>query len=129
MDHQMSTYDFGSGQHGFIFFLYDHNGVSQDEISKALELDKATTARAIQKLEDSGYIIRKTSEKDKRINHVFLTDKAYGIQKEIRQFSAEWTAILTEGLTDDDLVQLQNLLSKLTHNAHHYKTVLTKKGE
>lgn len=129
MDHQMTPYDFGSGQHGFIFFLYDHNGVSQDELSKALELDKATTARAIQKLEDNGYIIRKTSEKDKRINHVFLTEKAYSIQKEIRAFSAEWTSILTEGMSDVELSQLQILMAKLTHNAHHHKTVLTKKGE
>ncbi len=127
MDQKMTAYDFGSGQHGFIFYLYDHNGASQDEISKALELDKATTARAIQKLEDNGYVTRKTSEKDKRINNVFLTEKAYAIQQEIRQFSAEWTTVLTHDMTPDELSQLSTLMAKLTENAHNTKTKLTNK--
>lgn len=128
MDQKMTAFDFGSGQHGFLFYLYDHSGASQDEISKALELDKATTARAIQKLEDSGYVTRKSSEKDKRINHVFLTEKAFAIQTEIKEYSAEWTAILTSDMTPEELTQLSSLMEKLTLNAHHHKNTTTKKG-
>lgn len=128
MDQNMAAYEFGSGQHGFLFFLYDHNGSSQDEISKALELDKATTARAIQKLEDNGYVTRKTSEKDKRINNVFLTEKAFAIQTEIKHYSTQWTAILTQDMTPEELIQLSSLMGKLAQNAHHHKTTTTKKG-
>ncbi len=127
MELKTGPFDFGSGQHGFVFYLFGHNGANQDEISKALELDKATTARAIQKLEETGYVTRKNGEKDKRINHVFLTEKAYAIQKDIRGFSSEWTDTLTHTFSADEKEQLKHLVAKLTTNALEYKNNAQKK--
>lgn len=127
-DQRMSTFGLGSGQHVFLFFLYNHNGASQDEISRSLELDKGTTARAIQKLEERGFVTRVTDEKDKRINRIHLTDKAYEIQDELNSFSQEWKAILVSDMSDEELYSLKNLMEKLSYNGSNYRNGQIKKG-
>jgi DNA-binding MarR family transcriptional regulator len=127
-DQRMSAFELGSGQHTFLFFLYSHNGASQDEISRALQLDKATTARAIHKLEEKGFVRREDGEKDKRVNHVFLTEKAYDIQKELRSYSDEWKAVLVNELDEQDLIILEKLINKLSTNASTYREAHCKKG-
>lgn len=128
MEQQMAVFDLGGGQHVFLFFLYSNNGASQDEISRALQLDKATAARAIQKLEDRGFVTRQVSEKDKRVNHVFLTQKAYDIEQQLRGFSEEWKAILVEDMSTEEVECLEKLINKLNTNASNYRSSMCKKG-
>jgi DNA-binding MarR family transcriptional regulator len=56
--------------------LFTNEGKSQDELSALIKIDKATTARSLAKLEDKGYIIRKTDSADNRVRRVYLTGKA-----------------------------------------------------
>ena len=128
MDQRMASFGLGSGQHIFLFHLYRHNGTSQDELTRALELDKATTARALQKLEEKGYVNRLSDEKDKRINRVYLTEQAYAIQEELQSFSKEWQSILVSDLTSDELVDLKYLIEKIAQNGSTYKKQAIKKG-
>lgn len=120
--------DLSSGQHTFLFYLYNNDGASQDEISRALSIDKASTARAIQKLEEKNYVMRVTGEKDKRVNHVFLTQKGWDSEKELRKNSKEWRAILIEGLSEEELKMMEQILVKLSDNASKYKHAAFKKG-
>ncbi|WP_243466358.1 MFS transporter [Methanosarcina mazei] len=46
-----------------------------ESLSDYLKIDKGTTARAIQKLVDEGYVFRQRDEKDRRSYRVFLTEK------------------------------------------------------
>lgn len=128
MDQRMASFGLGSGQHIFLFHLYRHNGTSQDELSRALELDKATTARALQKLEEKGFVNRVTDEKDKRINRVFLTEQAYAIQEELQSFSKEWRSILVSDFSPNELTDLKYLIEKIALNGSAYKQRSVKKG-
>jgi DNA-binding MarR family transcriptional regulator len=128
MNQRMSALGLGSGQHIYLFHLAHNNGTSQDEISRALELDKATTARAIQKLELLGFVTRKISEKDKRVNHVYLTDKGFSIQDELKAFSSEWKDILVAGMSTEEMVMLEHLFNRMTSNASNYRSSHSKKG-
>lgn len=46
---QMKQYNIGSGQYSFLLVLYRNDGISQEELSDQLMIDKGTTARAIDK--------------------------------------------------------------------------------
>lgn len=126
--HLADKLDLSSGQHTFLFYLYNNDGASQDEISRALSIDKASTARAIQKLEEKEYVTRVTSEKDKRVNHVFLTKKGWDSEKELRKNSKAWRAILIEGLSEEELKMMEHIIEKLSENASNYKKTAFKKG-
>lgn len=117
IDQAMSHHDIGSGQYAFLFYLYNHNGSTQDEISKALDMDKATTTRAIQKLESIGLVKRERNETDQRINNVFITSAGNGLKKELYKVAMDWDDILLQNLSSDERATLQNLIFKLSENS------------
>ncbi|MEI7884357.1 MAG: MarR family winged helix-turn-helix transcriptional regulator [Clostridia bacterium] len=127
MDQQMNAYEVGSGQYSFLFYLYNHDGASQDAISKALAMDKTTTTRAIQKLEESGLVKRLVDANDRRINHVYLTPAGYSLQKELINFSQDWEALLLANFDENEKIQLENAILKLAKNAMNYRNNICKK--
>lgn len=122
------TIDLASGQHTYLFFLFENDGATQDEISRALTIDKATTARAIQKLEEKGYVRRVSSEKDKRVNHVYLTDSGRACEGALKKNSQKWKALLVEGLNEEELKMMEHIIEKLSENASNYKNAVCRKG-
>ena len=68
---QLSRYDISNGQYIFLNALYPKDGISQEEISDYLKIDKGTTAKVIMQLENEAYVIRKIDEKDKRSKSIF----------------------------------------------------------
>lgn len=51
MAKEFEAYRIGSGQFEFLRVLYHKNGISQENHARALKVNKATSARAIQNLE------------------------------------------------------------------------------
>ncbi|PKM94766.1 MAG: MarR family transcriptional regulator [Firmicutes bacterium HGW-Firmicutes-1] len=129
MDQKMADFTIGSGQYSFIFFLSNHNGASQEEISTALCMDKTTTTRAIQKLETSGFIRRQKDIDDQRMNRVFLTESGQEIYKILKEYSYEWQEILLHNLTLKEVSQLESLMNKLTGNARYNRNLMNRKGD
>lgn len=121
MDHELADHDFGSGQHGYLFYLYDHPGATQDQISREFEIDKATTARALQKLEHGGFIVRESDPNDRRVNHVFLTEKGIKIQQKLKSITGQWSNILLESFDENDIQQLHRYLHRLATNCKDFK--------
>ncbi|MGX8795781.1 MarR family winged helix-turn-helix transcriptional regulator [Fusibacter sp. JL298sf-3] len=117
MEDCMLDKSIGSGQYTFILYLFAHNGVSQDTISHALAVDKATTTRAIQKLERQGFIYREKHPEDARVNLVFLTEKGKAVRNELAAFGSEWEETLLEGFTEEEIQLIDVLIGKLTSNA------------
>lgn len=116
MDRNLDDHTLGGGRYSFLFYLYYHNGATQDEISKDIEIDKASTARALRKLENGGLILRKTDENDRRINHVFLTEKGQSTRETLVKLSDDWKHLILNGLTKEEISTLENLFLKLTKN-------------
>jgi len=116
MDRNLDDHTLGGGRYSFLFYLYHHNGATQDEISKDIEIDKASTARALRKLENGGFILRKTDEHDRRINHVFLTEKGQNARNVLVGLSDNWKDLILDGLTQNEISTLEKLFLKLKKN-------------
>ncbi len=113
---KFNRYNIGSGQYMFLIQLYNHDGLSQEDLASQLNIDKGTTARAIKKLEDQGYITRVKDEGDKRANKIFLTQKAEDIRAEFFKVLRQWDDILTNGLTDEEIELASRLMKKISVN-------------
>lgn len=111
-----SKYNIGSGQYMFLIQLYANDGLSQEELASRLNIDKGTTARAIKKLQNEGYIIRETDEDDKRAYKIFLTEKAKEIKEDFFQILGQWNDILTSGLTAEEVEIVLKLMKKVSNN-------------
>lgn len=109
-------YDIGSGQYQFLVRLYLQDGISHDELTEKMSVDKATTTRAILKLEETGYVKRVLNKDDKRKYYIYLTEKALSKKDEILKVSYQWENKLTSCLSQEELDQLYLLLRKIAKN-------------
>ncbi|NEW04608.1 MarR family transcriptional regulator [Paenibacillus sp. SYP-B3998] len=116
----LKNYEIGRGQHIFLNALYKEDGLSQEDLADYLKIDKGTTAKALKKLEEQGYITRNVSEKDKRCNEVHLTQKALLIKEDVRKVLTDWRERLTYGLTDEEKQLAHSILEKMGNNAARF---------
>ena len=107
----------GRGQHSFLLVLYRKDGISQDQLARALHINKAAVARALSKLEKKGYVERRKDNADRRNNQVYLTDKARKIKNELLSEINAWTDTLAESLSDTEREQIIELLKRMGDNA------------
>ncbi|GAB6169265.1 MarR family transcriptional regulator [Clostridium carnis] len=115
---ELNSYGLGYGQFPFLMELYRGDGVRQEDLASKLHIDKGTTARAVKKLEDSGFIIRSIDDEDKRAYRIFLTDKGKSCKENIYKITRKWEKILTSPLTQDEKSTMISLLKKLCENEH-----------
>ena len=113
---EFASFGLVGGVHSFLVVLYHQDGLSQNELSRILNFDKAHTTRAIQKLMDSGFIERKRDDVDHRCYRIYLTEKARAHEGEIKEIIHTWTHAISSGLSDSEIQTLIELLDKMTKN-------------
>lgn len=116
-DYRAEEYGISSSHVFFLLCLYRKQGISQNEISKNLNLDKGTTARIGSTLEEIGYVTRQQDLNDKRAYQVYLTEKGIQLEPKIRLMLKEWAHILTNDLTVEEEKVAYQLLQRLAEKA------------
>lgn len=119
LNKEFSKFEIGSGQYMFMIHLYKNDGISQEKLSDLANVDKGTTAKAIKKLEILGFINRYKDSYDKRINRIYLTEKALNIKNDFFKVLTDWEVLLTKDLNDEEIAQGLNILNKLSQNVLH----------
>jgi DNA-binding MarR family transcriptional regulator len=113
---KIEQYGIGSGQFPFLMRLYREDGINQESLSDYLKIDKGTTARAIQKLVDEGYVFRQRDEKDRRSYRVFLTEKGKKMEPDMKKIASEWEDILFSSFDDSQRREIMNSLGIMFEN-------------
>ena len=116
-DEQLAPYHIGCGQQFFLLHIYRHPGINQYELAYQDHYDKGTTARAVKKLEAQGYVLRRSDEHDRRITKLYVTKKGEAIVEMINQVLADWHAIITDGLSDEECEVTARLMGRVAANA------------
>ena len=113
---EVSKHGIGSGQFMFLLELYTKDGKNQEEIAETLKIDKGTTARALKKLEEQGFVTRIKDENDKRSNKIYLNDKAKDVREGVLDVLNDWNKEITKSLTEEEEEMLKSLLEKVCKN-------------
>ncbi len=121
LNNELASYKIGIGQLHFLMKLYHDDGLNQETLAHFLKTDKATSARAIKKLEEEGYVIRKKDESDKRAYKIYLTKKAKDLQPKIRKITRNWTNNLLTDFSNEEKNLLFSFLDRIAQNAAQYK--------
>ena len=64
-------------------------------------------------LENKGYITRKPSEKDKRVQCVYPTEQMIAVQQELKEAMEQWEETLLQDLSEEEKQQLNMLLARV----------------
>ncbi|WP_068965826.1 MarR family transcriptional regulator [Desulfosporosinus sp. BG] len=111
----------GSGQYVFLMTLFRKGGISQEELSNHLKIDKGTTAKAIKKLEEEGYLVRNPDLRDKRAYKISLTPKALEVIPAIQAAAKDWENLITSGLSEEESSRVEQILQRMAENTCHFK--------
>ena len=109
----LKEFDITSAEYSLLLYLYKKDGITQDDLSTYLYIDKSAIARAIKSLEQKGYVIRDKDDVDKRFNRVYLSEKAKLYKDEIRKRIWTWSEFLTEGLDEETVDMALSVLQKM----------------
>ncbi len=121
IDKEFAGLDVKGGHLPFIRVLYQQDGLSQDELSEALSMDKTTTARAIRKLVELGYVTKEHDSQDKRFYRLSLTGKGKDVVPKLERTLKHWTEVLGAGFTEKERQLALDLLKKMAENAAAFK--------
>ena len=117
INYRLKPYNLGSGQHVFLLNIAKNEGINQKDLTNLVMMDKATTAKALKKLEEHGYIYRQCNQKDRRYNQLFLTEKGHEMLPIITSILMEITEELTVGMTKEECQYFATYLDKMLNNA------------
>lgn len=101
----------------YIDALCENPGISQEQLSRNVYVNKSNVARQISTLERLGWVRREQDENDKRILRVYPTEKALRIWPEIVGMERQWDDFITENLTEEERHTVATLLRKMKKQA------------
>ncbi len=113
---ELSSLGFGSGQFMFFNHISRLEGITQKELSRTIAIDKATTAKAVKKLKELGYIRSVVNKDDNRVQNLYLTSKGREILPRVRVVLKETTAILQNGMEPEEMDFARKTLDKMHKN-------------
>jgi DNA-binding MarR family transcriptional regulator len=114
---ELSGIGFGTGHFFLLSELYKEDGLSQDELSRRIGVDKANTSRSVAKLEKYGLIHRKTDPENYKVRKVYLTPKAHEFRKQFRKIQEDWNNYLLRGFSEKEINGLLASMKKIAVNA------------
>jgi DNA-binding MarR family transcriptional regulator len=101
---------------GLMFKISHVPGSSQQELSSYFFKDKTTIARVLTTMEKNNMVLRVPSDKDKRTNLLYLTNKGKEVLQELSEAAKEVVVIATEGVDEEELEVCKKVLNKIRIN-------------
>ena len=118
-DRGLSEFEIGWGQQFYVEYLFDHPGATSQEMAECIRVDKATLTKMIKKLTEVGYIQISGDERDRRVKHLYLTEKAMPAAQKIKSIHAEFYSTLSAGVPTADLALTEQTLQRMVENINH----------
>lgn len=115
-DRGLSEFEIGWGQQFYVEYLYDHPGASAQEMVDCIRVDKATLTKIIKKLTEIGYVRAACDEQDRRVRHLYLTDRAIPAVKQIKKIHASFYDAFSADIPPQSLAETERTLEQMVEN-------------
>ena len=112
----LQQYNLTAAEEPFLMSVLNNEGLTQEELTAYVGVDKAAASRTVRSLEEKGFLVRVQDPKDKRQNRVYPTDKAREVGPKVRKELYKINLALTEDLTQEEDDQVYALLVRIEEN-------------
>lgn len=104
-------------QHPYIIQICRHPGISQEELARAICVNKSNVARQLAVLEADGLLTRTPDPEDRRVMQVFPTEKMEALLPCVREVMGDWNSCLLADFSEEDREKLIAMLEIITERA------------
>lgn len=119
-EHGISQFNGAQGR--ILFVLWERDGIPIRSLAEETGLARTTLTGMLDRLEDSGHVVRETDPEDRRSIRIRLTDQARGLRGQYDAVSAEMGEVFYRGFQDEEILEFERNLGRILEN-------LTKKGD
>ena len=109
----LKNYPINATEFSVMEFLYSKGEKSIQEIRDRILLASSSATYVVDNLEKKGYVIRKISQKDKRVTYIGLTETGMKLIDDIFPTHKKNTKKIFEKINDKELVILKEILKKI----------------
>ena len=100
--------------------LRKKEGLSQNQISSLMRMNKAHIARSTSHLLEKNYIVPISDKNDSRVKKLYLTETAKELIPKIIIIFKNWSKTLTSDFSEDEESLIIKLLSRMCENTKQY---------
>lgn len=93
--------------------LWELDGQTQKQLVERLDIEQATMANTLARMERDGLILRKKDENDGRVQRIWLSDRARQLRDPAIRAAAAENAEAASDLSEDELRQFIALMQKV----------------
>lgn len=104
------------GQELLMMALWERGEQRQADLIRTLGLDPSTVTKMLQRLEQSGFVTRKSSTVDRRTIMVSATRAGQALRTHVEQLWRTLEEVTTAGLSGDDRDAVMRLLERIESN-------------
>jgi DNA-binding MarR family transcriptional regulator len=108
--------DISPEQWTVLLYLWEKDGVTQQELCNATYKDKPSMTRLLTNMENRKLIVRGGNDKDRRVHLVHLTEKGKGLEPRMRIITSRTLKDALKDISTDDLNVCQAVLRKVFDN-------------
>ncbi len=116
IDHSVSF-----GHWTFLRILWEHDGLTQRELSESAGMTAPTTFAAINAMESLGYVSRRQRSGNRKNVYVYLTATGRALKDKLLPLAEEVNAIAINELELDEVLVARKVLLKITANLNAYE--------
>ncbi len=116
-EERFKQYGLNGHQHVYLYNIKNNPGISQEQLSKKILVNKSNVARQTSVLEKNGFIERKVSNTDKRQFKLYPTEKTLALLPEISGVIVKWNNLLLEDFSEEEKILLETILEKIMERA------------
>ena len=104
------------GHWTFLRILWEHDGLTQRELSEQAGVMEPTTFTAIRAMEELGYVTRRQMPENRKNVYVFLTSKGKRLRRTLVPLAEEVNAVAMAGLSESDVAVTRRALLAMIDN-------------
>ncbi len=107
---------FNGAQGRILYVLWQEDNIPIAELSKKTGLAKTTLTSMLDRMEESGLLLRIPDKTNRRQIRIALTDQARSLSGKYDKVSQEMNEIYYAGFSDDEISAFENTLERILTN-------------
>jgi DNA-binding MarR family transcriptional regulator len=116
LDALLSPHGLTGVQFGLLNRLASTDGLVQADLGRRMAIEPATLTGIVQRLEREGWVWRACDPDNRRLQRVWLTEKARAALPGLQRLQAQHRRRALAGLSSADLTRLEDLLERIEGN-------------
>jgi len=110
---RLRPYGLTNMQHLVLEGLWYHPGMTATELSRLLILDKATLSGVLERMTDTGWIVKEPDPEDRRIQRIYPSEKANRLKPELIEERQESNKEILDNFSPEERILFKRLLRDL----------------